>query len=320
LTTMIKLNFLCILGLASKASEVTSLSSPHLSVSKVVVTGAAGRTGRLAFSSINSDERYHALGLVRTEESAKKIIKESQCHLDQVCVCDVTKINNHGDNGLERALNEADAMIICTSAVPKISKSSVLKQFLKIPVNLIRGKKSFDVRALQFSYPPQQHPEKVDYDGQVSQIDLAKKCGIGQVILVSSMGGTDPDNFLNSIGKDKYGNGDGDILLWKRKAEKYLVESGLDYTIIHPGGLKDTEGGISEFILDVNDQLLEKKKKSISRQDVANLCLAALNVGKGKKLSFDCITNDLNEGSVAKSAETALVEFLNEGKNTDYSM
>jgi len=40
----------------------------------------------------------------------------------------------------------------------------------------------------------------------------------------SSMGGTDPDNFLNSIGKNSDGSGDGDILLWKRKAERYLAE------------------------------------------------------------------------------------------------
>ena len=42
--------------------------------------------------------------------------------------------------------------------------------------------------------------------------------------LRSSMGGTDPSNFLNTIGKNADGSGNGDILLWKRKAEKYLVE------------------------------------------------------------------------------------------------
>ena len=38
------------------------------------------------------------------------------------------------------------------------------------------------------------------------------------------MGGTDENNFLNSIGKAKDGSGDGDILVWKRKAEKYLAQ------------------------------------------------------------------------------------------------
>lgn len=47
---------------------------------------------------------------------------------------------------------------------------------------------------------------------------------------VGSMGGTDPDNNLNKIG-------DANILLWKRRAEEYLIGSGLEYTIIHPGGM-----------------------------------------------------------------------------------
>ena len=115
------------------------------------------------------------------------------------------------------------------------------------------------------------------------------------------MGGTDENNFLNSIGKAKDGSGDGDILVWKRKvsakvlskrsnkrtyvvdfmslnsdshrqayfdfesfpfidikAEKYLLKSGLDYTIIHPGGLIDTPASQQQLVLDVDDKLLKK--------------------------------------------------------------
>ena len=54
--------------------------------------------------------------------------------------------------------------------------------------------------------------------------------------------GTQPDNFLNSIGKVEGDELSGDILLWKRKAENYLIKSGLQYTIVHPGGLLDKEG------------------------------------------------------------------------------
>ena len=57
-------------------------------------------------------------------------------------------------------------------------------------------------------------------------------------VLLTSQGGTQPDNFLNSIGKREDGSG-GDILLWKRKAEKYLIEQAtkhnMAYTIVHPG-------------------------------------------------------------------------------------
>jgi hypothetical protein len=54
-----------------------------------------------------------------------------------------------------------------------------------------------------------------------------------QVVLVSSMGICDAENRLNKIGG-------GNILIWKRRAEKYLISRGFpSYTIIHPGGLLD---------------------------------------------------------------------------------
>ena len=77
---------------------------------------------------------------------------------------------------------------------------------------------------------PSLQPEQVDWVGQRSQIDLAAQHGVRQVVLVSSMGVTKPDHPLNRIGNGK-------ILMWKRMAEEYLVNSGLAYTIIHPGSL-----------------------------------------------------------------------------------
>ena len=67
------------------------------------------------------------------------------------------------------------------------------------------------------------------------------------------MGGTQPDNFLNSIGKVANDDKSGNILVWKRMAEKYLIKSGMDYTIIHPGGLTDEEGGKREIVLGKDD-------------------------------------------------------------------
>lgn len=115
-------------------------------------------------------------------------------------------------------------MIICTSAVPRISRLSLAGAVLKAPWNLIRRKPPVDFRKLQFKWKHGGYPEIVDYQGQIAQIELAKKLGMSKVVIVSSMGGTNPDNFLNKVGKNKDGSGNGDILLWKRKAEIYLVE------------------------------------------------------------------------------------------------
>ena len=97
---------------------------------------------------------------------------------------------------------------------------------------------------------PKGHPYEIDWLGQKNQIDAAKTCGCSHVVICSSMGGTDENHMLNGLGRDE---GDpatkGNILQWKRKAEKYLIESGLTYTIIHPGGLVDKPGGCRELVV-----------------------------------------------------------------------
>ena len=136
------------------------------------------------------------------------------------------------------------------------------------------------------------------------------------------MGGLDENNFLNQIGKDKNGEGHGDILIWKRKAERYLCLSGLQYTIIHPGGLVDpAETTSMELVLDVDDKLMQNEKKSIARADVAKLCVAALTESGGQSVSFDCIGRHLGEGEEReKSAEQTFKAFLDEGKTCDYTL
>ena len=144
---------------------------------------------------------------------------------------------------------------------------------------------------------------------------------VPKVVLVSSMGGLDKNNFLNQIGKDKNGEGHGDILIWKRKAERYLCLSGLQYTILHPGGLVDPpEPNRMELVLDVDDNLMQNEKKSIARTDVAKLCIAALTESGGNSVSFDCIGRQLEGDESVKSAEETFKAFLNERKTCDYTL
>mmetsp|Transcript_50908 Transcript_50908/g.75469 ORF Transcript_50908/g.75469 Transcript_50908/m.75469 type:complete len:327 (-) Transcript_50908:217-1197(-) len=308
-----------ILVMIACISVVSALSNPPI-IPKVIVTGAAGRTGKRLFSLLHKHPKFDCVGLVRTEKSAKKLIKnkEINCGLDQVVVCDITELSNN--NSVPNGLRGADSMVICTSAMPTISKASLFKAMVKVPINLVRRKRPINPRDLHFRFKHGQHPEKVDFEGQKAQVDLAKKLGINHVVLVSSMGGTDPGNFLNSLGKNADGTGDGDILIWKRKAEKYLINSDLHYTIIHPGGLTEKEDGVEQLILDVDDKLLASKNRSISRGDVANICLAALTVGRERCVSFDCTSRPINEGETLKPAEDTLKALMAEGKTADYSL
>jgi len=237
-TTMIKRTILAVCLLTLATSTVAALSSAGAAsgvpLSKVLVTGAAGRTGQLVFGALLRDARFETKALVRSAASGKKLRKsfDPSVGLDQIVVCDVASMA--GDDTPAKGLEGYQAMVICTSAVPALSKWSLFKAVLKVPVNVIRRKKAFDFRSLSFVWKKGQYPEMVDYQGTIAQIELAKKVGMQHVVVVGSMGGTDPTNFLNTIGKKKDGTGNGDILLWKRKAERYLVESGLDYTIVSP--------------------------------------------------------------------------------------
>jgi len=305
---------------------------------RVLVSGATGKTGRLVLSKLENDYRYQPKGLVRTERSARNFVKSDniKCPLEHVIIADVTsptfvddlseEENDDADKFNTNGLGNLDAMVICTSAVPRVRKRSLVIMLLRAPWRMIRGNSIVDFKSMRFAWKHGGYPEKVDYQGQKAQIDLAKRLGIPHVVLVTSMGGTDPSNFLNSVGKSTKMNsgqeGHGDILLWKRRAEKYLVESGLDYTILHPGALVDTPGGREEFVLDVDDNLYklnhgnQSKRRSItriSREDLAELCVAALSVGKGKQCSFDCIT-------LPTSTVSSLVTMATTEERKDYGV
>jgi len=69
------------------------------------------------------------------------------------------------------------------------------------------------------------------------------------------------------------------ILVWKRKAEAFLVASGLNYTIIHPGGLLDQKGGERELVLDVDVDILALLARRFAREDLSAI-VASDNIFK----------------------------------------
>ncbi|KAJ4804987.1 NAD(P)-binding Rossmann-fold superfamily protein [Rhynchospora pubera] len=246
------------LGLSTKAmaTDTSNLT--------VLVTGAGGRTGQLAYKKIKGRPEYMARGLVRTEESKSKI-----GGADDVFVGDIRNIDS-----ISQAFQGIDALIILTSAVPK----------MKPGFDPSKGGRP------EFYFEDGSYPEQVDWIGQKNQIDTAKEVGVKQIVLVGSMGGTDVNHPLNSIGN-------GSILVWKRKAEQYLADSGLPYTIIRAGGLQDKDGGIRELLAGRDDELLKTDTRTIARADVAEVCIKALQHEEAKNKAFDLASKPEGEGT-----------------------
>ncbi|KAH7428481.1 hypothetical protein KP509_09G003700 [Ceratopteris richardii] len=231
----------------------------------VLVTGAGGRTGKLVYNKLKQNpDKFVVRGLVRSEESKIRIGGG-----EDVFVADITKAE-----ALSPAFSGVDVLIILTSAAPK----------MKPGFDPSKGGRP------EFYYDEGAYPEQVDWIGQKNQIDTAKIAGVKHIILVGSMGGTDPNHHLNSFGNGK-------ILVWKRHSEQYLVDSGVTYTLIRPGGLLDKEGGLRELLIGNNDELLATQTKTIPRADVAEVCVQAILHDEVKNKAFDLASKAEGEGS-----------------------
>ena len=287
-------DFLLLVLLAQTASISTLAMASSASPKKVLVTGAAGKTGRIVMRKLlQRPDAFSPVGAVRTAESKDKLVREENVPETKIIVADIRDAS-----AIQKACTGMDALIICTSATPA-------------PVP---GETSPEGRPV-FGFPNGE-PEQVDWIGQKNQIDAAQQCGVKHVVVCSSMGGTTPDNPLNKLGRKDDGTG-GNILLWKRKAEKHLIDSGLDYTIIHPGGLLDEEGGLREIVVGVDDQQVGTDNRSIPRADVAELLVASLEHDSFRNRSFDARSKPEGEGTVT----TDFDQLLSELKGTcDYSL
>mgnify|MGYP001975704977 FL=1 len=133
------------------------------------------------------------------------------------------------------------------------------------------------------------------------------------IVLLGSMGGTDPEHMLNTLGKTTAEDGTkigGDILLWKRKAERYLIASGLNYTIIHAGGLVNEPGGMRELVVGCDDEAGGTDSRTVPREDVAEVCVQALRHEPYVRRSFDLRAKPVGEGMPTMDFEALVLQGL----------
>lgn len=134
---------------------------------------------------------------------------------------------------------------------------------------------------------PANKPEFIDYGAIKALAEAARTSGVKQFVLVSSMGVTDKDHQLNKM----FDN----ILTWKLKGEDALRASGVPYTVVRPGGLRDTPGGRGGIKTLQGDP---KVRGEIPRADVATVCVNALGrtdaVGKTFEIIGDPATTTVD--------------------------
>ena len=109
-------------------------------------------------------------------------------------------------------------------------------------------------------------PLKVDALAIRQQCAACRAAGVKRVVLVSSLCSGRWLHPLNLFGL---------ILVWKRLGERWLEDSGLDWTVVRPGGLNEVEEQLEAQGIRFSgpDQ---QESNSIPRRLVARVCLEAL--------------------------------------------
>ena len=113
----------------------------------------------------------------------------------------------------------------------------------------------------------------VDYGGAVALAEAATTHGIKRYLMVSAIGANHPERWSDEM--EPYYDA-------KAKADKYLEESGLDYTIIRPGRLTD-DPGTGKVSLDGGGS------GSVTRDDVALVLAESLRADNTIGKAFDLL-------------------------------
>ena len=114
----------------------------------------------------------------------------------------------------------------------------------------------------------------MDYGGAAKLM----RAGVTRYVIVSAMGAADPP----AEGGDVFG----EYLRAKAKADRELAASGLDYTIVRPGGLTDDPG---TGRVSVGARL---DRGQIPRDDVTAVLLAVLDEPATIAKAFDLVSGD----------------------------
>jgi nucleoside-diphosphate-sugar epimerase len=126
--------------------------------------------------------------------------------------------------------------------------------------------------------------QRVDFIGNQVLIDAAVKAQVQKFILVSSIGAGDtagaiPPQVLEALRP---------ALIAKEQAEAYLIASGLNYTIVRPGGLK-SEPATGNGVLTTDPTIAG----SIHRADVATLVCQCLQSERANNQTLSAVDRQM---------------------------
>ncbi|CAA2967233.1 Hypothetical predicted protein [Olea europaea subsp. europaea] len=216
----------------SEITEEEQVGAPQKK--KIFVAGATGSTGKRIVEQLLA-KGFSVKAGVHDIDKAKTTLPGDNPNL-QILKADVTE----GSTKLADAISDDSEAVVCATGF----------------------RPSWDLFA----------PWKVDNFGTVNLVDACRKRGVNRFILISSIlvNGAAMGQLLNPA--YIFLNIFGLTLVAKLQAEQYIRKSGINYTIIRPGGLRN-DPPKGNIVMEPEDTLYEG---SISRDQVAEVSVEAL--------------------------------------------
>ena len=228
--------------------------------------GAGNSVGLLVFKKLLKKKSFEPVGIVRDRKGYNTLIRLGASP-EQIKICDI-----RFKESLEGVFEGATKAVLATSARPKKTLGYAVSDFFRKLIG-----KSDPPSGSDLYYPDKQSPYDVDFIGQKNVIDACMAASVEHIVMLGNMGGY-RNSKLNDIGRKPSDTGNpkvGNLLKWKRAAERYLMKRCF-FTIVHSGILIDEPGGQREIVWDTDDALLRTNYRVIPKEDVADVLIQSL--------------------------------------------
>lgn len=247
-------------------------------VQNVVVAGATGQTGRRILERLAKMGSLSVTGGVRDVADASKRLSEAKVEIRGLMMDRIDAVVDTKGVSLKK-------LDVVKDSVDAMAKTMQGANALVIATGFVPGN--------PFALSAEAHA--VDNLGTVALVDAAKKAGVSKVVLVTSIltnaRGWGQENSAGFLATNVFGG----VLDEKLVAEKYLRSSGLDYTIVRPGGLTST-APTGNLVVNKEDTT---SGAEISRDLVADVSIAALFDSKASNKVVEII-EDANAPQLPK--------------------
>ena len=258
-------------SVAVEPAAPTKLDLPNV-LTKVAVTGATGRTGRLVVQELLRQEVSTVVAIVRDTDKAAEVFPNPPANLE-IVQCDLLQPKQ-----IERVLQGVDATIWCATGFSSNQQNTSILSKLKSLFGVVT-KRTIDtvgLPAIGALYAG------TDNEYQLPKLVLCSSAGVTRPIWDDDKkarfpGAADiPIVRLNPFG----------ILDVKRESEDALRATGVDYCIVRPAGLNDDWPTGSRPLFSQGDVAVGR----IHRQDVADVLVQVLTTPEATGKTFEMIS------------------------------